>query len=143
MAIWFQQPTLDQLNGMAPRTLVDHLGIRFTEIGDDFMRATMPVDERTHQPLGVLHGGASVALAETLASTAATCCVDTTRFVCLGQEINANHLRPVTSGLVTGTTRPYHIGARSQVWGIELRDPAGNLTCISRITMATVERRRV
>lgn len=143
MAIWFQQPTLDQLNGVARRTLVDHLGIRFTEVGDDFLCATMPVDERTHQPLGVLHGGASVALAETLASTAATCCVDTTRFVCLGQEINANHLRPLTSGLVTGTTRPYHIGARSQVWGIELRDPAGNLTCISRITMATVERRRV
>ncbi|MBX3693959.1 MAG: hotdog fold thioesterase [Steroidobacteraceae bacterium] len=143
MSIWFRQPTLEQLNALSANTLVSHLDMRFIEIGDDFLRGTMPVDARTHQPYGVLHGGASVALAETLASTAAACCVDTARYICLGQEINANHLRAVTSGLVTGTTRPYHIGARSQVWGIEIRDAAGHLSCISRITMATVERRRV
>ena len=143
MAIWFRQPDLDYLNALSANSLVAHLDILFTEAGDDFLRGTMPVDARTHQPYGVLHGGASVALAETLASTAASCCVDPERYICLGQEINANHLRSTTSGLVTGTTRPYHIGARSQVWGIELRDAAGNLTCISRITMATVERRRV
>lgn len=143
MSIWFRQPTLEQLNALSANTLVAHLDIRFIEIGDDFLRGTMPVDARTHQPYGVLHGGASVALAETLASTAASCCVDPARYLCLGQEINANHLRAVTSGLVTGTTRPYHIGARSQVWGIEIRDAAGHLSCISRITMATVERRQV
>lgn len=143
MSIWFRQPTLEQLNALSANTLVSHLDMRFIEIGDDFLRGTMPVDARTHQPYGVLHGGASVALAETLASTAASCCIDPARYMCLGQEINANHLRAVTSGLVTGTTRPYHIGARSQVWGIEIRDAAGHLSCISRITMATVERRRV
>ena len=143
MSIWFRQPTREQLNALSANTLVAHLSIEFTEIGDDFMRATMPVDARTHQPFGVLHGGASVALAETLASTAASCCIDTARFMCLGQEINANHLRPVRSGLVTGTTRPYHIGARSQVWGIELRDAASHLACISRITIAIVEHRQV
>ncbi len=143
MSIWFRQPTLEQLNALSANTLVSHLDMRFIEIGDDFLRGTMPVDARTHQPYGVLHGGASVALAETLASTAASCCVDPARYLCLGQEINANHLRAVTSGLVTGTTRPYHIGARSQVWGIEIRDAAGHLSCISRITMATVERRQV
>lgn len=143
MSIWFRQPTLEQLNALSANTLVSHLDMRFIEIGDDFLRGTMPVDARTHQPYGVLHGGASVALAETLASTAASCCIDPARYMCLGQEINANHLRAVTSGLVTGTTRPYHIGARSQVWGIEIRDAAGHLSCISRITMATVERRQV
>lgn len=141
MSIWFRQPTLEQLNALSANTLVSHLDMRFIEIGDDFLRGTMPVDARTHQPYGVLHGGASVALAETLASTAASCCVDPARYLCLGQEINANHLRAVTSGLVTGTTRPYHIGARSQVWGIEIRDARQHLTCIARITIATVARR--
>jgi len=141
--IWFekQRPTLQLLNSASSATLVGHLDIRFTEVGDDFLRATMPVDSRTVQPYGVLHGGASVALAETLGSSGAVACIDRSRYQCFGQEINANHVRPVTGGLVTGTARPFHIGARSQVWGIEIRDDNDRLTCVSRITLATVERR--
>lgn len=111
------------------------------ELGDDFLRGTMPVDERTCQPLRVLHGGASVAFAETLASLASSATIDPTRFVCLGQEINANHLRPVPEGItVSGITRPFHIGRRSQVWGIDIFDEAGRRTCVSRITLAVVPR---
>lgn len=121
-------------------TMSEHLGIQVTEVGDDFLRGTMPVLPRVHQPMGILHGGASVVLAESIASIAANFCVDTQRFSCLGQEINANHLRPVERGLVTATARPYHIGLRSQVWGIEIRDEADRLSCIARITMATVSR---
>ena len=141
MAIWFERPTPEVLNAVRAKTLVAHIGIQFIEVGDDFLRATMPVDARTHQPYGVLHGGASVALAETMGSTGAMACVDPTRFQCFGQEINANHLRSVSIGQVTGTARPFHIGARSQVWGIEIRDEQGHLTCVSRITIATVARR--
>lgn len=122
-------------------TLAEHLGILITEIGPDYVRATMPVSSHTHQPQGILHGGASVALAETIGSLGANLCVDLTRYVCVGQEINANHLRPVASGLVTGTARPFHVGARSQVWGIEIRDENDKLVCVSRITMAVVERK--
>lgn len=143
MAIWFagRHPSVEVLNAHAPRTLVGHVDIRFIEVGDDFLRATMPVDARTRQPYGVLHGGASVVLAETMGSTGAAACIDQERFQCFGQEINANHLRPVSSGLVTGLARPFHIGARSQVWGIEIRDARQHLTCIARITIATVARR--
>ena len=122
-------------------TLAAHLGIRVTEIGPDYLRATMPVNSHTHQPMGILHGGASVALAETVGSLAATLCVDTQKSMCVGQEINANHVRSVASGLVTATARPFHIGARSQVWGVEIRDENEKLVCVSRITMAVVERR--
>lgn len=125
---------------MAPGTMVEHLGIRFSEIGPDYVKGTMPVDARTQQTMGILHGGASVALAETLGSVAANMSIDPRGRVCVGQEINANHLRPVSSGIVTGTARPVHIGQRSQVWQIEIRDPAGRLTCISRLTMAVIER---
>jgi 1,4-dihydroxy-2-naphthoyl-CoA hydrolase len=122
-------------------TLAEWLGIRVTEIGPDYLRATMPVNSHTHQPQGILHGGASVALAETVGSLAANLCVDLTKYVCVGQEINANHLRPVASGLVTGTARPYHVGSKSQVWGIEIRDENDKLVCVSRLTMAVVERK--
>ena len=105
--------------------MVQRLDIVFSEIGDDFIRATMPVDERTRQPFGLLHGGASVALAETLGSTGANMCVDRSRYRCLGQEINANHVRAARSGRVTGTARPLHIGGRSQVWSIDIADEAG------------------
>ncbi len=140
MSIWRTQPTLEQIQASARNTLTETIGIRFTEIGPDYIRATMPVEPRTHQPMGVLHGGASVALAETVGSVGATLCIDTERFACLGQEINANHIRPISSGLVTATARPYHIGTRSQVWHIEIRDERGRLVCISRLTMAVVDR---
>jgi 1,4-dihydroxy-2-naphthoyl-CoA hydrolase len=118
--------------------MVEHLGIEFTEIGDDFIRGTMPVDGRTRQPYGLLHGGASVALAETLGSTGATMCVDTKEYQCVGQEINANHLRPARSGYVTGTARPVHLGGRTQVWAIDIVNEAGRLVCTSRLTVAVV-----
>ena len=139
--IWKIQATPEQLMQRSRSTLAEHLGIRVTEVGPDFLRATMPVSSHTHQPQGILHGGASVALAETVGSLAANLCVDTTKYVCVGQEINANHLRPVASGLVTGTARPFHVGGRSQVWGIEIRDENDKLVCVSRITMAVVERK--
>lgn len=140
MSIWFHTVTPDQLERQRRNTLVEHLGIQITEIGDDYLVGTMPVDARTQQPFGILHGGASVALAETLGSMGANLCVDTSQFVCVGQEINANHIRPVTSGLVTGRARPVHIGKRSQVWQIEIHDERARLVCISRITLATVDR---
>jgi len=140
MSIWRTQTSVEQLQAYSLNTLVDTIGIRVTEIGPDYVRATMPVSPRTHQPTGVLHGGASVALAETVGSLAANLCVDQTRYVCLGQEINANHLRPVSSGIVTATARPHHIGKRSHVWGIEIRDEQEKLVCVSRLTMAVVDR---
>jgi 1,4-dihydroxy-2-naphthoyl-CoA hydrolase len=139
--IWRIQATPEQLRERSSNTLAERLDIRVTEIGPDYLRATMPVNSYTHQPQGILHGGASVALAETIGSLAANLCVDLTKYVCVGQEINANHLRPVASGLVTGTARPYHVGGRSQVWGIEIRDENDKLVCVSRITMAVVERK--
>lgn len=138
MSIWYRPYTLEDLDAMSVGSMSDRLGIRFTEIGADFMRATMPVDERTRQPFGLLHGGASVTLAETLGSVAANCVVDAARFYCVGQEINANHIRSARSGLVTGTARPLHVGGRTQVWDIRIEDPDGKLTCVSRITMAVV-----
>jgi 1,4-dihydroxy-2-naphthoyl-CoA hydrolase len=139
MPIWFANPTVDDARISQEGLLAPHLGIEFTEWGDDYLRGTMPVEARTRQPMGFLHGGASLVLAETLGSVAANFVVDRARFRCLGQEINANHLRPVPDGIVIGTARPYHIGARSQVWSIEIRDPAERLVCISRLTMAVVE----
>jgi 1,4-dihydroxy-2-naphthoyl-CoA hydrolase len=138
MSIWRDLKTLDELN--APQaTLTTHLDIRFIEIGADFLRGTMPVDARTTQPFGLLHGGASVALAETLGSVAAGMCVDP-QYVCVGQEINANHVRSARSGLVTGTTRAVHIGGRTHVWTIDIVDAAGKLVCISRLTIAVIKR---
>jgi 1,4-dihydroxy-2-naphthoyl-CoA hydrolase len=140
MAIWFATtPTIEDARASQAGLLAPHLGIEFTEWGEDFLRGTMPVEPRTRQPMGYLHGGASLVLAETLGSVAANFVVDRSKFRCLGQEINANHLRPVADGLVTGTARPFHIGARSQVWSIEIRDPGDRLACISRLTMAVVE----
>ena len=134
------RPDLATLNARSAGSAVAHLGIVFTELGEDFLRGTMPVEPRTHQPMGILHGGASVALAETLGSVAANYVVDPSRFYCVGQEINANHLRPVASGVVIGTARPIHLGSRSQVWSIEIRDEGERLNCISRLTIAVVEK---
>jgi 1,4-dihydroxy-2-naphthoyl-CoA hydrolase len=139
MAIWFGNPTIEGARASSAGLLAEHLGIEFVELGDDFLRGTMPVEPRTHQPMGYLHGGASVAFAETLGSIAANFAVDRAKFRCLGQEINANHLRPVTEGLVSGVARPFHLGSRSQVWNIEIRDPKERLVCISRLTVAVVQ----
>ena len=139
MSIWRSPETVESLNAH-PDTLTHRIGIVFTEIGDDFVRATMPVDARTHQPYGLLHGGASVALAETLGSTGASMAVDSREYQVVGQEINANHVRGVRDGVVTGTARPLHIGGRSHVWAIEIVNAAGKLVCVSRITMAIIRR---
>lgn len=138
--IWLERPTLEGLHDIHVGTAVAHLGIEFTEVGDDWLAGRIPVDQRTVQPYRILHGGASVLLAETLGSSGAVHCVDAARFICVGQEINANHLRPVDTGWVTGTARPIHLGRRSQVWGIELRDDGGRMTCIARLTMAVLPR---
>jgi len=138
VSIWRSPKTIEQLNGAQSGTLIQHLGIRFTEVGADYLRGTMPVDKRTKQPFGLLHGGASVALAETLGSIGAMMCVEPEKFLCVGQEINANHVRAVSSGLVTGTARPLHIGGRTHVWTIEIVNEAGKLVCASRLTMAVI-----
>lgn len=140
MAIWTQAVDLDRINALGANTLVEHLGIRVIEVGDDFLRGTMPVDARTHQPFGLLHGGASVALAETLGSLAANMTLDGTREMAVGLDINANHVRAVTSGIVIGTARVLHRGRTTQVWEIRIEDEHGRLTCISRLTIAVVPR---
>src|SRR5487761_722911 len=122
MGIWRTEVTPEHLERFTHGTFADRMGIRISEVGPDYLRATLPVTPAVHQPYGVLHGGVSVALAETVGSVAANLCIDLERQRCFGQEINANHLRSVTSGVVTATARPYHIGSRSQVWGIEIRD---------------------
>ena len=133
------QATLADLNALSAGTAMEPLGIVFTELGPDFVRATMPVDARTRQPYGLLHGGASVLLAETLGSTAGGLCVDADQGV-VGIEINANHLRGVRDGLVTGTARPLHVGRSTQVWEIRIEDARGRLACISRLTLAVIPR---
>ena len=137
MAIWKQFSNLETLNAWSQRTLMHALDIRITEIGDDWLRGTMPVDDRTRQPYGILHGGASVALAETLGSTAAMLCCEDGRAT-VGLEINANHVRAVREGIVTGIARPIHLGRSTQVWEIRIESEAGELTCIARLTMAVV-----
>ncbi len=137
--IWFTQATLEQLN-QSSKTLIGHLGMEFTEIGDDHVTARMPVDARTHQPYGLLHGGASVALAETLGSTGASLCVDPDRFYVVGIEINANHVRGVKDGWVTGVARAIHRGRTTHIWEIKITDDAEKLVCISRITVAILEK---
>lgn len=140
MTIWFGQPTVEQLNGSGADTMVSHLGIVFTAVGDDTVTATMPVDQRTRQPYGLLHGGASVALAETLGSVAASLVVDASRFQVVGLEINANHVRGVRAGLVTGTVSPLHLGRSTHVWQTMVHDEKGRLVCVSRLTIKVLER---
>lgn len=143
MAIWKQDISLERINGWSANTMMETLGIRLTEAGDDWLRGTMPVDHRTHQPYGLLHGGASVVLAETLGSTAAMLTLDPSQEAAVGLDINANHVRGVRSGTVTGTARAIHIGRKTQVWEIRIEDEAGELVCISRITMAVIPSRVV
>ena len=132
-----QRPPLDALNARNQGNAVGHMGIVFTEQGEDFFRGTMPVDHRTLQPYGLLHGGASVLLAETLASMAANLCLeDPTQGQAVGLEINANHLRAMTEGTVVGTARPIHVGRSTQVWDIRIEDEQGRAVCVSRLTLA-------
>ena len=138
MAIWKQAVNNAEIAQRKSGTLGAHIGIRITEIGDDYLRGTLPVDERTRQPFGRLHGGASVALAEELGSLAANLCLDPQREVAVGVEINANHLRGVRSGVVTGTARPLHVGRASQVWEIRIEDEQQRLVCVSRLTIAVI-----
>ena len=134
--IWKTQPTVESINNMGDKSMGTHLGIEIVEIGDDFLSARMPVNEKTTQPYGILHGGASCVLAETLGSIGGAFCVDMHTQIVVGLEINANHLRPAKSGYVTGTARPIHIGRTTHVWDIKITNEKGNLVCVSRLTLA-------
>jgi 1,4-dihydroxy-2-naphthoyl-CoA hydrolase len=135
--------TLDDLQAMSVPTLANHLGIEFTEIGEDYILARMPVDQRTHQPFGILHGGASVVLAETLGSIASYLCIkDPAKQHAVGLEINANHIRSVKSGFVYGKVTPIHVGRSTQVWDIKITNEENKLVCISRLTVAVVDANR-
>jgi 1,4-dihydroxy-2-naphthoyl-CoA hydrolase len=141
MSIWFIRPSLDLLNTLSQDTLAEQLGIEFTVIGDDFMTARMPVDQRTVQPFGLLHGGASVALAETMGSIAAMHCINTDEKLCVGLEINANHVRGARAGYVFGTVRPIHVGGSTHIWQTQIVDEQERLVCISRLTIAVLDRK--
>ena len=138
MSIWHRQPDLEELHSTRKNTIPDLLDIRFESFDDSSITASMPVDARTHQPYGLLHGGASVVLAETLGSMASYHCIDTSKFYCVGLEVNANHLRGLRSGRVTGVCRPVHLGRSTHVWDIRLSGEDGKPSCISRLTVAIV-----
>ncbi|MFI5391348.1 MAG: hotdog fold thioesterase [Bacteriovoracales bacterium] len=141
MAIWFNRPSLEDMQKRGENTMVPFLGIEITEVGDDYLKATMPVDHRTKQPLGLLHGGANCVLAESVGSIAANYCIDSSKYFAVGLDINANHLRSVRDGLVTAIAKPLHMGKTTQVWEIKIENEEGKLACISRLTMAVVERK--
>ncbi|HUD01536.1 MAG TPA: PaaI family thioesterase [Rhabdochlamydiaceae bacterium] len=137
-AIWKTPLSIDQLQKQCTDSFISHLNIIFTEAGDDYLKAEMAIGPHLMQPMGIMHGGASCALAETVASAAANYCVDAKTHYCVGLDINTNHIRPVTSGLLTATARPYHIGKKTQVWSIEIHDEQNNLISISRLTLVTL-----
>lgn len=140
--IWFNKDLkVEDLFHLRKNTLADQIGIEFTEVGPDYLRGTMPVDHRTHQPYGLLHGGASCVLAETIGSVASAYVVDHSKFYCVGLEINANHVRGVRSGIVTCTARPLHLGANTHVWDIKIEDDRGKLVCVSRLTVMIIPRK--
>ena len=142
MSIWFDKTlTVDQLHAFGPGTMSEHLGIEWQELGDDFIRATMPVDHRTKQPYGLLHGGASCVLAETIGSVASALVVDHNRYQCVGLEINANHIHSATGGRVTGEARPLHIGKSTHVWDIRIYNENGKMVCVGRLTVAVIEKK--
>lgn len=140
MTIWFKHFTANDLNQRGENTLADFLGITFTEVGDESLTAIMPVTDKVKQPLGIVHGGANVVLAETIASTAANAVIDLERYYCVGLEINANHIRSVKEGIVTAITRPIHIGRTTQVWHIDIYNEAGKQSCVSRMTASVITR---
>jgi 1,4-dihydroxy-2-naphthoyl-CoA hydrolase len=141
MSIWWQKPVLEELNRISRGCMLELLGIEFTEIGDDYLKGTMPVDSRTRQPYGILHGGASVTLAESLGSMAAALCLDPARQYCVGLSISANHIRSMTSGMVTGIAKPLHLGRTTQVWNIDISADHGKPVSVSRLTMAILDRK--
>lgn len=140
MSIWFKKVTVEEINRFSSNTMLEHLGIEITELGEDYIKARMPVDHRTRQSLGLLHGGASVTLAESLGSTAAHLIIDPAQKTCMGLEINANHIRAIRDGYVEGIARPLHIGRKTQVWEIKIYDPQERIVCVSRITMAVLDK---
>jgi 1,4-dihydroxy-2-naphthoyl-CoA hydrolase len=140
--IWFDKDIqLSTLDTLTPATMGAHLGMKWQEVGADFLKMSMPVNERTKQPYGLLHGGASCALAETIGSIGSHLIIDPGKFICVGLEINANHLRSVRDGSVTATARPLHVGKATHVWDIRIHDEPGTLVCISRLTVAILEKR--
>ncbi|MCP5178912.1 MAG: hotdog fold thioesterase [Pseudomonadales bacterium] len=140
-SIWFVRPEPKALNNLHQSTACDALGIAVTAVGDDWLEGTMPVDSRTRQPYGLLHGGAAVLLAETLGSAAANACVDTSRQLCVGTEINASHVRAARSGVVTGRATALHVGGRSQLWEIRIHDDRNNLVNVSRLAVSVLDRK--
>ncbi len=140
-SIWFKKDlSLTDFTNLGEATMGEYIGISFSELGNDYVKATMPVDHRTKQPYGLLHGGASCVLAETLGSLAAAMVIDTEKFICVGLEINANHIRSARSGIVTGITTPIHIGASTHVWDIKIYDEREKLVCVSRLTVAILKK---
>jgi 1,4-dihydroxy-2-naphthoyl-CoA hydrolase len=141
-SIWFdKEMTLEKLKPLGPATMGEHLGIEWSEIGDSYLKVRMPVDNRTKQPYGLLHGGASCALAETAGSVASALVVDHEKFACVGLEINANHVKSATDGYVIATASPLHLGANTHVWDIKIHDEIGKLICVSRLTVAIIPRK--
>jgi 1,4-dihydroxy-2-naphthoyl-CoA hydrolase len=141
-SIWFNKNiAIADFESWMNNTMGEHLGMKFTELGSNFLKATMPVDHRTSQPYGLLHGGASVALAETLGSIGSALVIDTEKFMCVGLDINANHIRSAKEGLVTGTASPIHIGSSTHVWEIKIHDQHEKLVCISRLTVAILPKK--
>lgn len=142
MAIWFKKDlSVADLKELGNGTMADHLGIEWTEVGSDSLKARMPVDHRTKQPYGLLHGGASCVLAETIGSVASAMVVDHSKYYCVGLEINANHIRSAKEGFVSGTATPLHLGATTHVWDIKIHDDKHKLICVSRLTVAVIKRK--
>jgi len=140
--IWFDKElSIEKLKPLGPNTMAAHIGIEWVEVGENFMKAKMPVDQRTNQPYGLLHGGASCVLAETLGSVASAMVIDHSRFYCVGLEINANHVRGVREGYVTGVASPLHLGNTTHIWDIKIYDEKEKLVCVSRLTVAILTRR--
>lgn len=141
MPIWFNPSlSLEQLRSLGKETMNDYIGIEFTELGENFLKARMPVDHRTRQAYGILHGGASATLAETVGSVASVMVVDPSKYYCVGLEINANHIRSAKQGFVMATASPLHLGSSTHVWDIRITDEQGKLVCISRLTMAVLSK---
>jgi len=143
MTIFKTEVDVETINKRAQNSLSDHLGILFTEVGQDFVCATMPINEKTTQPMGIMHGGASAALAETVGSAAANFCIDQNEFVCVGLEINVNHLKPVSKGKVKAVAKPYHLGRKTHVWEIKLFNDDNKLVSISRLTLAVISKAEI